>query len=268
MFVGPSAAAINLNVDGSAAVVTSGVEIGSGAMVQAAPQIVAAELGLRPDDVIVRQADTDAAGYDVGVGGGRATVSLGAASRAAAIEVRGKLLRDVQSLPVRSASPAGRSTRPGFQRLAHPAENGGWRNGREVIQDGCGGVDSAESPGVKGGGLSGAGTDFGPPNNGFIGYRPVIARVLAELPRGDIHPTFVFHDDARGFLNASWRRPMAALSAPPSRANQARLRPNLGDLINAASLYREPRSGAPTRRNRGSVAGAKHCDSQVKALIT
>ena len=52
MFVGPSAAAINLNVDGSAAVVTSGVEIGSGTMVQAAPQIVAAELGLRPDDVI------------------------------------------------------------------------------------------------------------------------------------------------------------------------------------------------------------------------
>jgi CO/xanthine dehydrogenase Mo-binding subunit len=62
-------------------------------MVQAVPQIVAAELGLRPDDVIVRPADTDAAGYDVGVGGGRATVSLGAASRAAAIEVRGKLLR-------------------------------------------------------------------------------------------------------------------------------------------------------------------------------
>ena len=93
VFVGPSAAAINLNADGSATVVTSGVEIGSGTMMQAVPQIVAAELGLRPDDVIVRQADTDAAGYDVGVGGGRATVSLGAASRAAAIEVRGKLLR-------------------------------------------------------------------------------------------------------------------------------------------------------------------------------
>ena len=61
-------------------------------MVQAVPQIVAAELGLRPEDVIVRQADTDAAGYDVGVGGGRTTVALGAASRAAAIEVRGKLL--------------------------------------------------------------------------------------------------------------------------------------------------------------------------------
>ncbi len=92
VFVGPSAATINLHSDGSASVITSGVEIGSGTMVQAVPQIVAAELGLRPEDVIVRAADTDAAGYDVGVGGGRTTVSLGAASRAAAIEVRRKLL--------------------------------------------------------------------------------------------------------------------------------------------------------------------------------
>ena len=42
--------------------------------------------------MIVRAADTDAAGYDVGVGGGRTTVSLGAASLAAAQEVREKLL--------------------------------------------------------------------------------------------------------------------------------------------------------------------------------
>ena len=92
VFVGPSAATINVNADGSATVITSGVEIGSGTMVQAVPQIVAAELGLRPEDVVVRTADTDAAGYDVGVGGGRTTVSIGAAARAAAIDVRGKLL--------------------------------------------------------------------------------------------------------------------------------------------------------------------------------
>ena len=93
VFVGPSAATVNLNADGSATVVTSGVEIGSGSMMQAVPQIVAAELGLHPDDVIVRPADTDAAGFDVGVGGGRTTVSLGAAARAAAREVREKLLK-------------------------------------------------------------------------------------------------------------------------------------------------------------------------------
>lgn len=93
VFTGPSAATVNMNADGSATLVTSGVEIGSGSMMQALPQIVAATLGLTPDKVVVRAADTDAAGYDVGVGGGRTTVSLGAASRTAAIEVRTKLLK-------------------------------------------------------------------------------------------------------------------------------------------------------------------------------
>ena len=92
IFVGPSSATINLNADGSATLITSGVEIGSGTMVQSLPQIVANELGLRPEDVIVRAADTDAAGFDLGVGGGRTTVSIGAASLAASIEVRTKLL--------------------------------------------------------------------------------------------------------------------------------------------------------------------------------
>jgi CO/xanthine dehydrogenase Mo-binding subunit len=92
IFVGPSAATVHLNTDGSAALVTSGVEIGSGSMVQALPQIVAGVLGLRPEDVVVRAADTDGAGYDVGVGGGRTTVSLGAASLDAATKVRDKVL--------------------------------------------------------------------------------------------------------------------------------------------------------------------------------
>jgi CO/xanthine dehydrogenase Mo-binding subunit len=93
VFVGPSAATVNMNADGTATLVTSGVEIGSGSMMQGLPQIVAATLGVGPEDVIVRAADTDAAGYDVGVGGGRTTVALGAASLAAAQEVRNKLLR-------------------------------------------------------------------------------------------------------------------------------------------------------------------------------
>ena len=92
VFVGPSAATINLNTDGSATLVTAGVEIGSGSTVQAIPQIVAAELGIAPESVIVMQADTDASGYDVGVGGGRNTVSLGAAAQEAAVDVRTKLL--------------------------------------------------------------------------------------------------------------------------------------------------------------------------------
>jgi CO/xanthine dehydrogenase Mo-binding subunit len=92
VFVGPSAATVNLNADGSATLVTSGVEIGSGTMMQSLPQIVAASLGIHPEKVIVKTADTDASGRDLGVGGGRTTVSLGAASAAASDEVRKKLL--------------------------------------------------------------------------------------------------------------------------------------------------------------------------------
>lgn len=92
VFVGPSAATINLNVDGSATLVTSGVEIGSGTMVQSLPQIVGAILGLHPDDVIVKTADTDASGRDLGVGGGRTTVSVGAASKMAAEKLREQIL--------------------------------------------------------------------------------------------------------------------------------------------------------------------------------
>lgn len=92
IFVGPSSATVNFNTDGSATLVTSGVEIGSGSMMQSLPQIVAHTLGMRPEDVVVRTADTDGSGFDLGVGGGRTTVSLGAASQAAANEVRKTLL--------------------------------------------------------------------------------------------------------------------------------------------------------------------------------
>lgn len=92
VFVGPSAATVNVNPDGSVTLVTAGVEIGSGSTMQAIPQIVAASFGIAPGDVVVRAADTDAAGYDAGVGGGRTTVSLGAASQAACEDAKRKLL--------------------------------------------------------------------------------------------------------------------------------------------------------------------------------
>ena len=98
IFVGPSTATINLNADGSATLITAGVELGQGTMVQALPQIVAHELGIHPNDVIVRNADTDAAGFDLGVGGGRTTVSVGAASLAAAADVRNKILHTASEL--------------------------------------------------------------------------------------------------------------------------------------------------------------------------
>jgi CO/xanthine dehydrogenase Mo-binding subunit len=98
IFVGPSAATVILNADASATLVTAGVEIGSGTMMQSLPQIVAANLGIHPDQVIVKTADTDAAGRDLGVGGGRTTVSIGAASEAACSEVRDKLLNVASGL--------------------------------------------------------------------------------------------------------------------------------------------------------------------------
>src|SRR5688500_1826317 len=67
-------------------------------MMQSLPQIVAAKLGLRPEDIVVKSADTDAAGFDLGVGGGRTTVSLGAASLAAAEDVRAKVLALAQEM--------------------------------------------------------------------------------------------------------------------------------------------------------------------------
>ncbi|MCW6509684.1 xanthine dehydrogenase family protein molybdopterin-binding subunit [Lichenifustis flavocetrariae] len=123
VFVGPSAATVNMNADGSATLVTSGVEIGSGSTMQALPQIVAGVLGIRPDDVVVRSADTDAAGYDVGVGGGRTTVSLGAASLKAATEVRGKLLAVAAAMmdvaPDDLVMRDGRIERPGANRYGY-----------------------------------------------------------------------------------------------------------------------------------------------------
>lgn len=92
IFVGPSAASVLLNPDGGATLISSGVEIGSGSLVQSLPQIVAERLGIDAADVIVSAADTDSSGYDMGVGGGRTTVSLGAASQAASDEARRKLL--------------------------------------------------------------------------------------------------------------------------------------------------------------------------------
>jgi CO/xanthine dehydrogenase Mo-binding subunit len=67
-------------------------------MMQSLPQMVGAELGIHPDNVIVKTADTDASGRDLGVGGGRTTVSSGAASTAACAEVRDKLFEIASEL--------------------------------------------------------------------------------------------------------------------------------------------------------------------------
>ncbi len=92
----PSGASVKLNEDGTATVITSATEIGSGAVAQALPQIVAAELGLDAGDVIVSRPDTSLAAYDAGAQGGRTTFMAGKAVLGAAIEVRDQVL-DVAS---------------------------------------------------------------------------------------------------------------------------------------------------------------------------
>ena len=131
IFVGPSAATVNLNPDGSATLITAGVEIGSGSLVQALPQIVADRLGMRPEDVVVRAADTDAGGYDMGVGGGRTTVSLGSASAQAGDEVRRKLLdaaADMLEAVAGGPRAGGRARERGGR--AAPAASRCWRSSR------------------------------------------------------------------------------------------------------------------------------------------
>ncbi|SNB52868.1 CO or xanthine dehydrogenase, Mo-binding subunit [Arboricoccus pini] len=98
IFVGPSTATVNLNADGSATLITASVEIGSGSITQGVPQIVAANLGIHPSKVIVKGADTDAAGYDMGTGGGRTVVSMGSAATAACAVVRKRLLETASEL--------------------------------------------------------------------------------------------------------------------------------------------------------------------------
>ncbi|MDD7973589.1 xanthine dehydrogenase family protein molybdopterin-binding subunit [Roseinatronobacter alkalisoli] len=119
VFVGPSAATVNLNPDGSATLVTAGVEIGQGTMMQSLPQIVAAELGIAPAEVVVHQADTDAVGFDVGVGGGRTTVSLGAAAVAACAEIRQKVT-DLASRLMQVPSSKLILTQGRVERQGHP----------------------------------------------------------------------------------------------------------------------------------------------------
>ena len=105
-----------------------GVEIGSGSHGAVAAADRRRRLGMRPEDVVVRAADTDAGGFDLGVGGGRTTVSLGAASAAAGDEVRRKLLAAATDMLERrrrtSSSPTGASSIAGAPRRRHHHRRG------------------------------------------------------------------------------------------------------------------------------------------------
>jgi CO/xanthine dehydrogenase Mo-binding subunit len=90
-FSANAGAYVKLNPDGTGTIVTGAQENGTGA-VMAMPQLVAAELGMRPDDFSLLYQDTDAAPWDMGSCGSQTTFNSVRAVLAAADEVRDQLL--------------------------------------------------------------------------------------------------------------------------------------------------------------------------------
>jgi CO/xanthine dehydrogenase Mo-binding subunit len=88
----PGSVTLKVNEDGAIGVVTGATENGSGAVAMGVTQIVAEELGVSPEDVIVLMPDTDSAAYDAGSQGSRTTHIVGRAATKAAAEVREKVL--------------------------------------------------------------------------------------------------------------------------------------------------------------------------------
>jgi CO/xanthine dehydrogenase Mo-binding subunit len=87
-----SAAAVRLNSDGSAVLMTSSVEIGQGPMTSLA-QIVAESLGLPVERVSVSFPDTDHTPYDQSTSSSRTTFSMGHAAQQACAEIRAQVLQ-------------------------------------------------------------------------------------------------------------------------------------------------------------------------------
>ncbi|MGQ0568985.1 MAG: xanthine dehydrogenase family protein molybdopterin-binding subunit [Armatimonadota bacterium] len=86
-----SEAVVRLNADGSVIVFASTVEIGQGART-ILTQIVAEELGVPPDQIVVAFPDTHVTPYDQATSASRSTVAMGEAVQVAARDVRRQLL--------------------------------------------------------------------------------------------------------------------------------------------------------------------------------
>ena len=88
----PGHATVKLNEDGTATVITSATENGSGAVATGLRQIAAEALGLATGHVTVTMPDTDATGYDAGSQGSRTIHVVGRAIADASAEVRSHVL--------------------------------------------------------------------------------------------------------------------------------------------------------------------------------
>jgi CO/xanthine dehydrogenase Mo-binding subunit len=90
---GASSAYTRANEDGSIVLVTGCAEIGTGAISAGLPRIVADRLGVRPSDVIIVSADTDATPYDLGAQGSRSLYMAGSAALRASEDLAEQLGR-------------------------------------------------------------------------------------------------------------------------------------------------------------------------------
>jgi len=83
---------VKIQEDGSIVLITGGTDSGSGATLGGLRLIVAEELGVTPDDVVVQWGDTDTGPFDAGAVGSHTLYSLGNAALLAARDAKGQLL--------------------------------------------------------------------------------------------------------------------------------------------------------------------------------
>ena len=91
-------ATVKLNEDGTVGLVTAATDIGTGAVATGVVQILAEELGIAPEDVIVHAPDTDASAFDGGAQGSRTVFNVGNAVRRASADVREQVLAHAADL--------------------------------------------------------------------------------------------------------------------------------------------------------------------------
>lgn len=111
----PGSATVKLQEDGSVVVISGATDNGTGSMTTGVAQIVADELGIAPDRVLVTDPDTDIGGFDGGAQGSRNTPVAGRAALDAAREVRRKVLD--AAAPLLQASPTDLELADGYARV-------------------------------------------------------------------------------------------------------------------------------------------------------
>jgi CO/xanthine dehydrogenase Mo-binding subunit len=89
---GPSSAEVRVGDDGQVLLITGATEIGTAAVQSGLVQICAGELGVDPELVSVRSADTDTTPYDMGAQGSRTLFQAGNAVIAAVTDLRSRAI--------------------------------------------------------------------------------------------------------------------------------------------------------------------------------